>query len=87
MPIKKCAGSVLAASMLLGLAAGVCPAVAQTSDDLRNDGKKNTDNVLTYGMGYSQQRFSTLKEINKQTVKRLVPLYSVSLASNYGEQG
>jgi alcohol dehydrogenase (cytochrome c) len=61
------------------------PAWSQTSDDLRNDGR-NTDNVLTYGMGYSQNRYSTLKEINKQTVKRLVPAWSVSLASNYGEQ-
>ena len=61
------------------------PAWSQTSDDLRNDGR-NTDNVLTYGMGYSQNRYSTLKQINKQTVKRLVPAWSVSLGSNYGEQ-
>ena len=43
---------------------------AQTLDDLKNDGK-NTDNVLTYGMGYHQHRYSTLKRINKKTVKRL----------------
>jgi alcohol dehydrogenase (cytochrome c) len=39
-------------------------ASAQTLDDLKNDGK-NPDNILTYGMGYSQQRHSPLKEINK----------------------
>ena len=48
-------------------------ASAQTLDDLKNDGR-NTDNILTYGMGYSQQRHSPLKEINKTTVKRLVPV-------------
>jgi alcohol dehydrogenase (cytochrome c) len=61
------------------------PAWSQTSEDLRNDGR-NTDNVLTYGMGYHQNRYSTLKDINKETVKRLVPAWSVSLGSNYGEQ-
>ncbi len=61
------------------------PAWSQSSEDLRNDGR-NTDNVLTYGMGYSQNRYSTLKAINKETVKRLVPAWSVSLGSNYGEQ-
>ena len=61
------------------------PAWSQTSDDLRNDGR-NTDYVLTYGMGYSQNRYSTLNEINKHSVKRLVPVWNVSLASNDGEQ-
>ena len=71
-----------AASILLLLGAA---ASAQTLDDLKNDGK-NTDNVLTYGMGYHQQRYSTLKQINKQNAKRLVPVWNVSLASSYGEQ-
>ena len=72
-----------AASMLLLLGAA---ASAQTLDDLKNDGK-NTDNILTYGMGYHQQRYSTLKQISKSNVKRLVPVWSTSLSSNYGEQG
>src|SRR5438067_4616301 len=58
---------------------------AQTLDDLKNDGR-NTDNVLTYGMGYHQNRYSTLKQINKQNAKRLVPVWNLSLASSYGEQ-
>lgn len=58
---------------------------AQTLDDLKNDGK-NTDNVLTYGMGYHQHRYSTLKQINKTNIKRLVPIWSLSLDNNYGEQ-
>lgn len=48
----------------------------QTADDLRNDGK-NTENVLTYGMGYHQQRYSALNQINKRTVKRLVPVWNL----------
>jgi alcohol dehydrogenase (cytochrome c) len=48
---------------------------------------KNSDNVLNYGMGYYQNRYSPLKQVNKQTVKRLVPAWNVSLNSNYGEQG
>jgi len=64
-------------------AAGVS---AQTSADLNADGK-NTDNVLTYGMGYYQNRYSPLKQINQQTVKKLVPAWNVSLNSSYGEQG
>jgi len=61
---------------------------AQSLQDLVRDGKGgSTDNVLTYGMGYNQNRYSTLKEINRNTVKRLVPVWSTSLGSNYGEQG
>src|SRR3954452_18429687 len=70
----------VATLLLFGSAAS-----AQTLDDLRNDGK-NTDNVLTYGMGYNQNRFSGLKEINKATIKRLVPVWNLSLANEWGEQ-
>ena len=73
--------SAIATLILLAAA----PAWSQSLDDLKNDGR-NTDNVLTYGMGYHQQRYSTLKQINKQNAKRLVPLWNVSLASSYGEQ-
>src|SRR5215216_1705870 len=59
---------------------------AQTLDDLRNDGH-NTDNILTYGMGYHQNRYRPLKQIDKRNVRKLVPAWSVSLASNLGEQG
>jgi alcohol dehydrogenase (cytochrome c) len=72
------------ACVLLMLGAG---ASAQTLDDLKKDGNGgSTDNILTYGMGYHQQRYSPLKEINKQTVKRLVPVWNLSLDNNWGEQ-
>src|SRR5215207_10953389 len=73
-----------AACVLLLLGAG---ASAQTLDDLKKDGNGgSTDNVLTYGMGYHQQRYSPLKQINKSTVKRLVPVWSLSLNNDVGEQ-
>src|SRR5258706_15839958 len=61
-------------------------ASAQSTADLNADGR-NSDNVLTYGMGYHQNRYSPLKQVNKQTVKRLVPAWNVSRQSNYGGQG
>ena len=61
-------------------------AAAQSAADLAADGR-NSDNVLTYGMGYYQNRYSPLKQINKQTVKKLVPAWNASLNSSYGEQG
>ena len=67
-------------SMLLSLSAS-----AQSLDDLKNDGK-NTDNVLTYGMGYHLNRYSPLKEIDKSNVKRLVPVWNLSLDNQWGEQ-
>ena len=67
--------TTLVAGLLL---AGGAAATAQTLDDLKNDGK-NTDNILTYGMGYGQNRYSPLKQIDKTTVKRLVPVWNLSL--------
>jgi len=72
----------------LAVAAGVFLASAlqaQTLDDLRNDGA-NTDNVLTYGMGYAQQRYSRLDQIDARSVKKLVPVWSTSLENDLGEQ-
>jgi transposase len=57
------------------LLAGGAATSAQTLDDLKNDGK-NTDNILTYGMGYHQNRYSPLKQIDKTNIKRLVPIWS-----------
>src|SRR6266481_3496782 len=72
--------------MVAVLAAAVAlPVYAQTLEELKNDGK-NTDNVLTYGMGYHQNRYSSLKQINKSNVKRLVPAWNLSLDNQWGEQ-
>ena len=62
-------------------------AIAQTADDLKKDGNGGTtDNILTYGMGYHQNRYSPLKQVNRETVKRLVPVWNLSLDNNWGEQ-
>src|SRR5438477_4291650 len=65
----------------------VCPAVAlaQTDTDLKN-APHTPDRILTYGMSYSHQRFSSLKQINPQTINRLVPAWSYSLDSDKGEE-
>lgn len=58
---------------------------AQSADDLlMDDGRP--DDVLTYGMGYKLQRFSTLKQINTRTIADLVPAWSFSLGSEYGQE-
>jgi alcohol dehydrogenase (cytochrome c) len=72
---------------ILALLTAALPALAlaQSAEDLR-DAAKRTDRILTYGMSYSQQRFSPLKQIDRQTVKRLVPAWSYSLDSSNGEE-
>jgi hypothetical protein len=68
------------------LAAGVMAnALAQTAEDLRNDDRTPGD-VLTYGMGYSQQRHSPLTRINRDNVKRLVPVWSFATSNVLGDE-
>ncbi len=57
------------------------PAIAQegpTSADLLNDAA-STGDVLSYGMGPWQQRFSILDKVNSANVGKLVPVYAASL--------
>ena len=56
-----------------------------TTEELVND-HRSPDDVLTYGMGYHQQRYSPLAQINKSNVKRLVPVWSLALQNEFGEQ-
>jgi alcohol dehydrogenase (cytochrome c) len=74
---------VVCAALLIA----ACPlaALAQTADEIKN-AANTPEKILTYGMGYSQQRFSPLKEINRDTVKRLVPVWSYSMNNNTGEE-
>lgn len=60
-------------------------AVSQSQQDLVK-GSTNTDNVVNYGMSYSQQRYSTLTQINKGNARKLTPVWSLSLESELGEQ-
>src|SRR5579872_6424597 len=68
--------------ILLGFCA--VPGLNQTTEDLVNDGR-NTDNVTTQSMGYDRKSYSPLRQINKSTVKRLVPIWSTSLMNDQGE--
>ncbi|MGZ5242137.1 MAG: outer membrane protein assembly factor BamB family protein, partial [Caldimonas sp.] len=58
---------------------------AQTLDDLRKD-HETPGNVLTYGMGYANQRYSPLKKIDKQNVAKLVPVWNYSLNNPQGQE-
>lgn len=73
---------LVAALVTLGISG---PTFAQTDSDLKN-AAKTPDRILTYGMSYSEQRFSSLTQINPQTVNRLVPAWSYSLDSDKGEE-
>jgi alcohol dehydrogenase (cytochrome c) len=56
-----------------------------TQAELNNAGR-NTDEVLTYGMSYNHNRYSPLAQINRGNIKRLVPVWNVSLQNDLGEQ-
>lgn len=58
---------------------------AQTTEQLVK-GTSDTANVLNYGMGYNLQRFSTLTQINKDSVKNLVPVWNYSFADDRSAQ-
>jgi alcohol dehydrogenase (cytochrome c) len=60
-------------------------AQAQTADELVKSAG-DTHNVLTQGMGYNLQRFSPLTQINKDTVKDLVPVWNYSYDDNHSEE-
>ena len=63
---------------------GTSLGLAQTTEDLVNDGA-DTNNVLTQSMGYDRKSYSPLDEINRSTIRRLVPIWSTSLMNNQGE--
>src|SRR5215472_18596396 len=58
---------------------------AQTTEQLAK-GATDTSNVLNYGMGYNLNRFSTLNQINKDTVRNLVPVWNYSFADDRSEE-
>ncbi len=75
----------LLASVAASLLIFTSNAFSQSQQDLIK-GSANTDNVVNYGMSYSQHRYSTLTQINKRNAKNLVPVWSLSLESELGEQ-
>src|SRR5450830_106325 len=78
----RCYPLVLASAVALG---GWSASQAQTLSDLRNDHATPTS-VLTYGMGYSNQRYSPLKKINKGNAGKLAPVWNYSLNNSQGQE-
>ena len=60
------------------LAVAAACAGAQSLPDLRNDAATPGD-VTTYGMGWAQQRHTSLSQITPGNVKNLVPVWNLSL--------
>ena len=71
---------------LLATLAGLWPGSGspQTTAELVSDGK-NTEHVLTQSLGYDRKSYSPLREINKTSVRRLVPIWSTSVMNDLGE--
>jgi alcohol dehydrogenase (cytochrome c) len=65
----------LAAGILFGGTGGMLAGV--TDEDILN-GAKRTDQVVAYGIGPQQQRFSPLDKVNTQNVTQLVPVWAFS---------
>ena len=63
---------------LISACAIVGAAFAQNTSDLTADHKTAGD-VLTYGMGYNNQRYSALTQINKDNVGKLSATWAYSL--------
>jgi alcohol dehydrogenase (cytochrome c) len=74
--------TVLLLAIMMSLWPG--PGLSQSTEELVNNGK-NTDNVTTQSMGYDRKSYSSLVQINKANVKRLVPVWSASLMNDMGE--
>ena len=76
---------ILITLVLSGIAAAVAtPAISVDDARLRNASNATTD-WLTYGHNYENQRFSTLDQINRDNVKRLVPrwIYQTGISATF----
>ncbi|MFK7881643.1 PQQ-dependent dehydrogenase, methanol/ethanol family [Roseobacter sp.] len=60
-------------------------ASAQSEDDLAADASTPGD-VLVYGMGYDQKRFSALDQITTENVSDLTPVWAYSLGDTRGQE-
>lgn len=65
----------LAVAATLALASHAANVKPVTWEDIAND-HKSTDNVLTYGLGLTAQRYSTAGTLNTKNVAGLVPVWS-----------
>ena len=77
----------LALSTMLATGVGITATTvrAQSLEDLKKDTETPGD-ILVYGMGYGQQRYSPLDEINRDNVERMVPRWTYQLSDNRGQE-
>ena len=72
---KKLLCAAISLSALVSVnAAGYSPV---TYNDILNDAK-TVEDVVSYGMGQKGQRYSTMTQVNKKSVKDLVPVWNFS---------
>lgn len=64
----------------------IAAVTAKVTDDMLMNSDQNYDDWLTYGHGYSEDRFSRLDQINKETVTDLGLAWAVELGTNKGIQ-
>lgn len=69
---------LLLSSMTLLLLTSTIAVAGVTDEDIAND-DTITSQIVTNGMGRHLQRYSPLKQINKENVKHLVPAWSFSM--------
>ena len=69
-------------------AACLAAPVALTAQSLQDIARSGDDPaaILTYGGSYDLRRHSSLDQINRETVKRLAPVWSYSLADTRGQE-
>ena len=73
-----------ASIVLIVLSLSVGSTLAQTAEELVNDGQ-NAENVITQSMGYDRKSYSPLKQINRSNIHRLVPIWNASVMNDFGE--
>lgn len=77
--------STLSKWLLVAVAGFACTVQAQSLDALKADAVTPGD-VLTYGMGYENQRYSPLKQISVKNASKLQPLWAYSLNNPQGQE-
>ncbi|MEM8824367.1 MAG: PQQ-dependent dehydrogenase, methanol/ethanol family [Pseudomonadota bacterium] len=78
----------LTLSTALAACLGMClttGSFAQTAEDLIND-TDTPENVLVYGMGYGQNRYSPIDQITPDNVGNLTPVWAYSLDDGRGQE-
>ncbi|MDB5816594.1 MAG: putative quinoprotein ethanol dehydrogenase precursor [Rhizobacter sp.] len=80
-PLRRTLKALLAvcATCVIGACASTGSMSQGAVPDMTNAADSAAKDVTTYGMGVAQQRFSTMTQINKSTVKDLVPVWNLSL--------